>query len=178
MFTIFFTNMKLLIAEYLPKSQKYNQDYFISDILPELEREKIEYRRGKQGRTFYIHMDHSKSHDGGKVQEKIDRKGLVRCPYPPDSPDLSLCDCWFFGMAKGKMKDREFRTVQDILCRLPETWNDLTFEDIQSVFRDWQIRLNWVMENGAEHRLNKVKRMEIDSLNSLGILSTKLFGPL
>jgi hypothetical protein len=40
-FTIFFTNRKLLIAEYLPKSQKYNQDYFISDMSPELEREKM-----------------------------------------------------------------------------------------------------------------------------------------
>jgi hypothetical protein len=29
MFTIFFTNRKLLIAEYLPKGQKYNQDYLI-----------------------------------------------------------------------------------------------------------------------------------------------------
>jgi hypothetical protein len=51
MFTIFFTNRKLLIAEYLPKGQKYNQDHFIPDILPELEREKIRYERRKQGRT-------------------------------------------------------------------------------------------------------------------------------
>jgi hypothetical protein len=30
-FTVFFTNRQLLIAEYLPKDQKYNQDSFISD---------------------------------------------------------------------------------------------------------------------------------------------------
>jgi hypothetical protein len=42
MFTIFFTNGKLLIAEYLPKGRKYSQDCFISDILPEWEREKNE----------------------------------------------------------------------------------------------------------------------------------------
>jgi hypothetical protein len=39
--TIFFTNRMLLIAEYLQKGQKYSQDYFISDILPELEHEKM-----------------------------------------------------------------------------------------------------------------------------------------
>jgi hypothetical protein len=44
MFIIFFTNRKLLIAEYLPKGQKYNQDDFISDILPALESEKMRYR--------------------------------------------------------------------------------------------------------------------------------------
>jgi hypothetical protein len=35
MFTIFFTNTTLLVAEDLRKGQKYNQDSFISDILPE-----------------------------------------------------------------------------------------------------------------------------------------------
>jgi hypothetical protein len=38
MFSIFFANKKLLIAEYLLKDQKHNQDYFISYILLELER--------------------------------------------------------------------------------------------------------------------------------------------
>ena len=61
MFTILFTNRKLLMADDLPKGQKYNQDYFISDILPELEGEKKRYTRRKQGGTFYVHMDHSKS---------------------------------------------------------------------------------------------------------------------
>jgi hypothetical protein len=49
------------------------------------------------------------------------------------------------------MKDREFCTVQDILRSLAEIRNDLTFEDIQFVFRDWQIRFNWVTENGGEY---------------------------
>jgi hypothetical protein len=46
-FPIFFTNGKLLIAEYLPKGQKYNQNYFLSDILPEFERAKKRYERRK-----------------------------------------------------------------------------------------------------------------------------------
>jgi hypothetical protein len=54
-------------------------------------------------------------------------------------------------MAKEKMKGRRFRTVQDILRRLTEIWNNLTFKDVQSVFHEWQIRLNWVMENGREY---------------------------
>jgi hypothetical protein len=37
---IFFTNTKLLITKYLPKGQKDSQEYFISDIFPELERGK------------------------------------------------------------------------------------------------------------------------------------------
>jgi hypothetical protein len=52
MFTILFPSRKLLIAGYIPKGQKYNQDYFIWDILPELEQEKMRYKRMKQGGTF------------------------------------------------------------------------------------------------------------------------------
>jgi hypothetical protein len=151
MFTVFFTNRKLLIADDLPKGQKYNQDYFISDILPELEREKMRYKWGKQGGTRYVHMNHSKSHDGGKSQSKFDTKGFVRSPHPPYSPDLSPCDFWFFGMATGEMKDRESHTVQDIPSQLTEIWTRLTFEDVQSVFLERKIRLNWVIENGVEY---------------------------
>jgi hypothetical protein len=96
-------------------------------------------------------MADSKSHDDRKIQEKFDMKGLVRSPHSPYSPDLSPCDCWFVGMAKGKTMDREFHTDQDILGRLTKIWNGLTFEDVQSVFLQWQIRLNWVIENGGEY---------------------------
>jgi hypothetical protein len=61
MLTIFFTNRKLLITECLPRSQKYNQDYFVSDILPEMEREKLIYEGRKQGGTFCINGSLKKS---------------------------------------------------------------------------------------------------------------------
>jgi hypothetical protein len=54
-------------------------------------------------------------------------------------------------MAKGKMKNREFHTIQDLRRRLTEIWNDLTFEDVQSVFLEWKIQLTWVTENGGEY---------------------------
>jgi hypothetical protein len=139
-FTILFTNRELLIAECLPKGQKHSQDDFISAVLPEFEREKMRHKRRKQGEHCYVDMDHSKSHGGRKIQGKLYTKGLIRSPHPPYSLDLSSCDVWFVRMAKGKMRDREFHTVQDILSRLTEIWNGFTFEDVQSVFLEQQIR--------------------------------------
>jgi hypothetical protein len=127
MFTIFFTNRKLLIAEHLLEGQKYNQDYFCA------------------------RMEHSKSHDRAKIQGKFNISGLGRSPHPPSSPDLSPYDFWLFGMATGEMKDREFHTVQDIRRCLTEICNGLDFKDVQSVFLEWKIGLNWVIENGGEH---------------------------
>jgi hypothetical protein len=56
MFTIFFPNRKLLIAEDLPKGQKYNRDDLILDTLPELERGKMTDKQRKQGGTFCAYM--------------------------------------------------------------------------------------------------------------------------
>jgi hypothetical protein len=92
-----------------------------------------------------------KIHDGGKIKVKSNRKGVVGCLHPPYSPDLSPCDFWFFGMTKEKMKDREFRTLHGILRHLTEIGNNPAFENVQSVFREWQIRLNWTMENVGEY---------------------------
>jgi hypothetical protein len=87
-------------------------------------------------------MDYSTSHDYRNIQEKFGTKGLVRSHHRPYSPDLSPYNFWFVRLAKGKMRDREFHTVQDILGRLTEIWNGLTFEDVQSVFLEWQTSLN------------------------------------
>jgi hypothetical protein len=151
MITILFINRKLFIAKDLPKGQKYNQDYFLSEIPPELEREKSRYKRRKRDGIFYVHMDHSKSHDSGKIQENFETKHLACAPHPAHSPDPSPCDFWFFRMANEKMQDREFHTVQDILVRLTQIWNDLTFEALQFVFCEWQVRLNWIIEYGREY---------------------------
>jgi hypothetical protein len=34
-------------------------------------------------------------------------------------------------------------------------WNDLTFDEVQSVFHNWMNRLRWVIENGGSTLLNK-----------------------
>jgi hypothetical protein len=114
MVIIFFANAKLLIVSDLPKGQKSNQDYFISDIFSELEREKRDINEGSDVEFLCAH-EPLQNHNGGKIQEKFKTKGFVCSPHPPYSPDLSPCDFWFFGMAKGKMTDRKFHTIQNIL---------------------------------------------------------------
>jgi hypothetical protein len=77
MFTILLIHRKSLMGGNLRNGQKYNQDYFISEIVPEWEREEMRYKRRKQGGTCYTHIDDSASHDGAKIQGKFDTKGLI-----------------------------------------------------------------------------------------------------
>jgi histone-lysine N-methyltransferase SETMAR len=108
MLTVFFTSRRLIVLEALPKGTTFTQHYFVSDILPHLDGEKLRYRRNNPGQEFSLHMDNSQCHNAKKITGKLQKKRITRAPHPPYSPDLSPCDFWFFGMVKQKIKDCEF----------------------------------------------------------------------
>jgi hypothetical protein len=71
-------------------------------------------------------------------------------PYHPAySPDISPCDFWPFGFLKEKLKEQEPSTSDDIIEAITTIWNDVTFEELQSVFSKWIQRVIWVIEQGG-----------------------------
>jgi hypothetical protein len=52
---------------------------------------------------------------------------------------------------KQKMKERVFQSRGQILAEFTESWNELTFEDIQRVLHNWMERLIWVIANNGEY---------------------------
>jgi hypothetical protein len=155
MLTVFFTSRMLIALEALPKGTTCTQNYFISDILPDLDGEKLRYRPKNPGQDFFRHMDNSKCHNAKKITGKLQKKQITRAPHPLYSPDLSPCNFWFFRMVKQKMKDREFCPGQEMLRSLSDAWSDLAFEDIQRVFLEWMDRLTWVILNVGEYFFNE-----------------------
>jgi histone-lysine N-methyltransferase SETMAR len=151
MITLFFTARKLIALDATPKGWKYNQRYFDDNIVPGLKRGKMSFARRKPGSTFWVHMDNSMCHDGAKITSEFQKHRLARMPHPPNSPDISLCDCWLFGMLKRILKDREFVSSDEIEVAIADVWNGLTSHDVQSVFRNWTSRLTWVIENGGDY---------------------------
>jgi hypothetical protein len=57
-------------------------------------------------------------------------------------------------MLKKKIQDRVFDTTEEILMAIRNVWNDLTFEDLHSVFFDWIQRVEYVTEHEWEYYLN------------------------
>jgi transposase len=96
-------------------------------------------------------MDNSICHNGAKIAEKLEKRHIARAPHSPYSPDLSICDFRVFGILKQKMKERIFQSKEQILAGITESWNGLTFEDIQRVFHNRMERLIWVIANSGEH---------------------------
>jgi transposase len=76
-----------------------------------------------------------------KVASKFEQHHIFRLPHPPYSPEISPCEFWLFGLLKGIMKDRKFHSHEEIEEAITVAWDDLTFEDVQSIFYDWMRRL-------------------------------------
>jgi histone-lysine N-methyltransferase SETMAR len=98
-------------------------------------------------------MDHSTCHIESKVASKFGQHHIFRLPHPPYSPDISPYDFWLFRLLKGIMKDGEFYSHEEIEEAITVAWNDLIFEDVQSIFYDWMRRLAWVIEHEGEYIL-------------------------
>jgi histone-lysine N-methyltransferase SETMAR len=99
-------------------------------------------------------MDNSMCHNGRKVIDELENLKLVRVVHPPYSRDLSPCDFWLFGMLKQKIQDRVFDTTEEIVMAIRKVWNEVTFEDLQSVFFDWIQRVEYVIEHEGEYYVN------------------------
>jgi hypothetical protein len=65
--TVFFTSRWLIVLEALPKETTCTQHYFISDILPDLDSEKLRYPRTNPGQECFLHMNSSKCHNSKKI---------------------------------------------------------------------------------------------------------------
>jgi histone-lysine N-methyltransferase SETMAR len=141
MITIFFPARQLTLLDVPPKGSKFNQQYFIDYLFPGLNTEDLNFRCQVPLAIFWVHVDNSMYHNRSKVMSKPDKHHIAQLPHQPYSPDLSPCDFGLLGMFKGILKDREFHSHDEIEQAITMAWNDLTFDEVQSVFHNWMNRL-------------------------------------
>jgi histone-lysine N-methyltransferase SETMAR len=151
MVTIFFTGERLLNLAQLPRGQKYNGEYFVKEILEDINATCNQGAGYRHTKHMSIHMDNCRVHNSEWSTAVIQRLKLTRLPHPPYSPDISPCDFWFFGRAKGALQNRTFIDATALLEALTELWMTITLEELQSVFQNWIKRLDWVIQNGGKY---------------------------
>jgi hypothetical protein len=71
MVTIFFTANRLLKLVYLPQGQKYNKEYFISEILEGINEECNHVTGYRVTKMMTIHMDNCRVHNSWKHCRKL-----------------------------------------------------------------------------------------------------------
>jgi hypothetical protein len=88
------------------------------------------------------------------VIDEPDNLKLDRVPHPPYSSNLTLWNFWLFGIQKQKIKDRVFQMVEETMIAVHRVWDELTLEDLQSVFFNWIERFECVIEHEREYYTN------------------------
>jgi hypothetical protein len=100
MLTVFFSDVSLITLNSLPSGARFNQEYFIYNILLDIVEARERVFHGFRRRGFCVHMNNSMCHNGRMVIDELDNIKLDRVPHPLYLPDLSPCDFWLFGMLK------------------------------------------------------------------------------
>jgi hypothetical protein len=101
--------------------------------------------------NFWVPMDNSMCRNRPNVTAKIKKNHVFRMLHPPYSPEVRPCDFWLFEMLRQILNDRKFSSSDEIEDAIAQVWNGLTFDDVQSFFRDWIRRFTWVAENDGEY---------------------------
>jgi histone-lysine N-methyltransferase SETMAR len=94
-------------------------------------------------------MDNSMCHNARKISLELEHNKIERDPHPAYSPDISPCDFWLSGFLKEKLQEQELSASDEIIEVITTIWNDITFEELQSVFSEWIQRVTWVIEQGG-----------------------------
>jgi hypothetical protein len=79
---------------------------------------------------------------------------LDRVPHLLYSPDLSPCDFWIFGKLKQKIKNRVFQRFEEIMIAVHRIWDELTLDELQSIFFNWIERFERMSKYGGEYYRN------------------------
>jgi hypothetical protein len=54
-------------------------------------------------------------------------------------------------MLKGALKDCESNSSDETEEAITKVWDELTFNEVHSVFHNWMARLAWVIKNRGEY---------------------------
>jgi histone-lysine N-methyltransferase SETMAR len=150
MVTIFLTANRLVKLVYLPQRQKYNQEHFINEILEGINQECNHGTGHTVTKTMRIHIDNCRVQNVLETSQAIGRMKIKRLAHPPDSPDLSPCDSWFFGRAKTALQNRRLTDADAVIEALTDLFDNVSFEELQNVFQNWIERLEWAIKHNGE----------------------------
>jgi hypothetical protein len=122
---------------------------FDEEVLPSYSRQKRSDRRKKLELDSVVHIDNSMCHNARKISLELEYNKIKRALHPDYSPDISPCDLWMFDFLKEKLREQEPLTSDEIIETMTTIWNDVTFEELQSVLSEWIQRITWIIEYGG-----------------------------
>jgi histone-lysine N-methyltransferase SETMAR len=141
----------MLTLNQLPTAQKLNSQYFYGVILQETKHALTLIPEKSGIKRIIIHLDNCKGYNSARTTLQFHDFQVTRLPHPPESPDISPYNFWFFGWSKDQMRGHEFRGADQVKTFLLDLWQNVDQISIISVNREWIQRLQQVIRTNREH---------------------------
>ena len=151
MISVFFSSSGFKCIQFLPSNTKYNKQYFINVILPDISSSSIDSSDSRKKKPWILHFDNAKPHTAKESKIKIEQLGFIEMPHPPYSPDISPCDFWLFGKLKQELCGMEVKNRDEIIKCTEKILQKITKKEIKSVYSHWIKRLKYVIEHQGEY---------------------------
>ena len=150
MFTIIWGVWGFHIVNMAPNGTSYNSQYFIDNIIVPLNEKSNTIWPGRGRHKIWLHLDNCKVHNSRRTKTFISKSPYKRTPHPPYSPDIAPSDFFLFGYVKEKLKGHSFDTPEDLFEELTEILAQISHETLIQVFKEWELRCNWIIEHNGE----------------------------
>ena len=100
----------------------------------------------------FVHFDNAGPHNGIIARQRLsDSSVLIRMTQPPYSPDLAMCDFFYFGALKGAMP-KLLKEADGKLDPAVTSFNStLRIDILRSAMEDWQRRADWIASHDGDY---------------------------
>jgi histone-lysine N-methyltransferase SETMAR len=151
LFTIFWSPLGLPVVDVLPKGAKFNSQYMVDTIIPELASAGSRCPRSYAKHHTHIHMDNARPHTSIATKSAMDEKRLKCVPHPPFSPDLAPSDYYLFGRVKGALTGQTFASPEELRHAIIDFVSSIPRDELDRVFVEWERRLKECIANMGEY---------------------------
>jgi hypothetical protein len=100
--------------------------------------------------TWILHQDNAPSHTALVPREVLANNKITTMDHPTYLPDLAPCDFYLFPKVKNIMRGEHFVDVDAIKRETTKLLKELTKEDMQHCFQEWEKRWIKCILSGGE----------------------------
>jgi hypothetical protein len=135
MLELLFDSSGIVHMEFIPEEVTLNKHCY-KEILHRLHNsnrhKRPELWRRKNGLLLY---DNATAYCSVLVQEELAKQQVTALPHYPYSPDLALCDFFFFPCLKERLCGCRFQSVEEIITATKEAVRDFPANIFQQCFQ-------------------------------------------
>jgi hypothetical protein len=138
------------VIDALPTEEKFPAQYFCHKIVPEIAEQRSSAARQKTGRKVVVHIAKATPPRAKLTKLCFKTLRIREANHPPYSPYFAPSDFDLFGKLKGQMAGSEFESTEDLLATIRQLTNAISREELESVFQEWERRLEECIQIGGD----------------------------